>query len=250
MDQEKIGKLIAKLRKEKKLTQEQLGAKLGVNSKAVSKWECGVTTPDISIVNELSNILGITTNELLTGKQDLSIKRYKNLLSCTSNFFKKNKAFMIIIALLFVVNIILCIYFFNNYRQCQLLNFKLNNKDFYLDGYIVNYHQQKLIILKDIKCQSNQNGVESNEKISNLKLSILNEHDIIFSWINSEKFDENGDLKYYYINEITDNFSSVIVESENKNKFYDSNDKFKVVVEYSTKEKVVKEEYNLDVFIN
>ena len=117
MDQEKIGKLIAKLRKEKKLTQEQLGAKLGVNSKAVSKWECGVTTPDISIVNELSNILGITANELLTGKQDLNIKRYKNLLSCTSNFFKKNKVFMIIIALLFVVNILLCIYFFNNYPR-------------------------------------------------------------------------------------------------------------------------------------
>ena len=78
MDQDKIGKLIAKLRKSKKLTQEQLGAKLGVNSKAVSKWECGLTTPDISIVNELAHILGITTTELLDGKQttDINQKTY------------------------------------------------------------------------------------------------------------------------------------------------------------------------------
>ena len=43
MDQEKIGKFIATCRKKKNLTQEELGLKLGLTSKAVSKWECGVS---------------------------------------------------------------------------------------------------------------------------------------------------------------------------------------------------------------
>ncbi len=43
MDQKKIGKLIAVCRKEKKLTQVQLGEKLGVTDKSVSKWETGVS---------------------------------------------------------------------------------------------------------------------------------------------------------------------------------------------------------------
>ena len=68
MDNKKIGALIAKLRKEKQMTQQELGDKVGVGSRAVSKWECGTTVPDISIINELSNILGISPKELLSGK--------------------------------------------------------------------------------------------------------------------------------------------------------------------------------------
>ena len=68
MDQVKIGKLIAMLRKEKGLTQSELGEKVGVSDGAVSKWERGTTCPDISIINTLSKTLGITSDELLTGE--------------------------------------------------------------------------------------------------------------------------------------------------------------------------------------
>lgn len=68
MDNKKIGKLIAKLRKEKELTQQELGDKVGVGFRAVSKWERGLTLPDISIINELSKILGISSDELLSGE--------------------------------------------------------------------------------------------------------------------------------------------------------------------------------------
>lgn len=68
MDNKKIGKLIAKLRNEKELTQQELGDMVGVGFRAVSKWERGLTMPDIGIVNELSQILGITSDELLSGE--------------------------------------------------------------------------------------------------------------------------------------------------------------------------------------
>lgn len=68
MDQVKIGKFIAECRKSKKLTQSELSNKLGVSDRAVSKWERGINMPDASIMLELSKILGITVNELLTGE--------------------------------------------------------------------------------------------------------------------------------------------------------------------------------------
>ena len=69
MNQEKIGKFIAKCRKEQKLTQEQLAEKLNITYKAVSKWETGKGMPDSSIMMDLSNILDITVNELLSGER-------------------------------------------------------------------------------------------------------------------------------------------------------------------------------------
>ena len=69
MEQEKIGKFIAECRKKQNLTQVQLGEKVGVTDKAVSKWESGLRLPDIAILNDLSNILNITTTELLNGKK-------------------------------------------------------------------------------------------------------------------------------------------------------------------------------------
>ena len=69
MNQEKIGKFIAKLRKEKKLTQEQLAEKLGVTSKSISRWENGNTMPDVSLFEPLCKELNITINELLSGEK-------------------------------------------------------------------------------------------------------------------------------------------------------------------------------------
>ena len=65
MDQERFGKFILNLRKEKNLTQNDVAQKLGVTDKAVSKWERGLGCPDISLLVPLSNILGISVNELL-----------------------------------------------------------------------------------------------------------------------------------------------------------------------------------------
>ena len=69
MNQEKIGKFISKCRKEKRLTQSKLGEKLGVSSKAVSKWETGRSMPDISIMQKLCNILDISLNDLFAGEK-------------------------------------------------------------------------------------------------------------------------------------------------------------------------------------
>lgn len=69
MNQEKIGKLIAECRKEKKMTQVELADKLSVTDKSVSKWENGKCLPDVSSYKDLCNILGITLNEFFAGEK-------------------------------------------------------------------------------------------------------------------------------------------------------------------------------------
>lgn len=69
MDQAKIGNFIAAMRKHQNLTQEQLGEKLGVTNKTVSRWETGKYMPDIDKLQELSAILGVSVNELLSGER-------------------------------------------------------------------------------------------------------------------------------------------------------------------------------------
>lgn len=68
MDCVKIGKLIAKLRKEKKLTQKDIADALGIQNKTVSKWECGLGCPDLSLCPELSAILGIEMKQMMEGE--------------------------------------------------------------------------------------------------------------------------------------------------------------------------------------
>ena len=76
MNQTEIGTFIAKCRKEKKLTQMQLAEKLNITDRAVSKWETGKSMPDSSIMLELCEILGITVNELLSGKE-MDVESYE-----------------------------------------------------------------------------------------------------------------------------------------------------------------------------
>ena len=68
MDQYKIGRFIAENRKQKNLTQEMLGEKLGVTNKTVSRWETGKYMPDLDTIPALCGELGITVNELLCGE--------------------------------------------------------------------------------------------------------------------------------------------------------------------------------------
>lgn len=66
---ETFGQRFSRLRKQRGLTQEELGERFGISGQAVSKWENDASMPDISILPELSDVLGVSLNELL-GKEE------------------------------------------------------------------------------------------------------------------------------------------------------------------------------------
>ena len=69
MDAEKTGKLIRELRTEKALTQQELASLLKVSPTAVSKWENGKNLPDISLLEPLSEVLGVSITDLVMGER-------------------------------------------------------------------------------------------------------------------------------------------------------------------------------------
>lgn len=84
MNQVQIGKFIAELRKEKHMTQAELGEKVGVTNKTVSRWENGNYMPDISVMQLLCKTLDISINELISGRHlseiDYKEKAESNLI--------------------------------------------------------------------------------------------------------------------------------------------------------------------------
>lgn len=92
MDMVKMGSFLAELRKENNLTQAELGEKLGVTNKTISRWETGNYMPPVEMLEELSNMYGMTINELLSGKK-LSTEEYKEMAETNIKATLKTSAF-------------------------------------------------------------------------------------------------------------------------------------------------------------
>ena len=78
MDVKKIGAFLAELRKERNLTQDELGMHIGVNNKSISRWENGNYLPPVEMLQILSNTFDVSINEILNGER-ISDNNYKNV---------------------------------------------------------------------------------------------------------------------------------------------------------------------------
>jgi len=78
MDMVKMGMFLAELRKEHNFTQAELGERLGVSNKTISRWETGTYMPPVEMLAELSEIYGLTINELVSGRR-LNVEEYKEM---------------------------------------------------------------------------------------------------------------------------------------------------------------------------
>lgn len=157
----KIGLFIMKLRKEKGFTQNELGNMLNISGKAVSKWERGICAPDISLINDLSNVLGISPTELLAGKKlNIDADKIKkgpleNLILVIIKVLNKNKiiktlAIFVFIIISFIVTFSI-IYTISNYNRCSTYNLYSNNYDFEVDGIIIINNKNSFIMLNKIR---------------------------------------------------------------------------------------------------
>ena len=117
MDCQKIGSFILAIRKEKNMTQKQLADKLHVTDRAVSKWERGLGIPDVSLLSDLSNILGVSINEILAGEKidTLSRKKADKIIIDGIYFYCKSKSIKYFW--------LLCIMLFFFFFSCFLFNF-------------------------------------------------------------------------------------------------------------------------------
>lgn len=116
MDTLKIGQFLKQLRKEQGLTQEQLGEKIGVTNKTISRWENGNYMPPVECLTMLSDLYGLTINEILSGQrleaaafQQAAEDNLKEALSISEQSFKKSEKRLIVSLALSTVLAILII---------------------------------------------------------------------------------------------------------------------------------------------
>ena len=117
MDIESISNIIRTKRKEKNLTQEELASRLKVTEKAISRWETGRGTPDISLLIPLSNELDISVSEILNGKEDDKVNNNIEEIINYIGVSKKKKSKLPLIITIILSIIILFLYLY--YLKCE-----------------------------------------------------------------------------------------------------------------------------------
>ena len=125
IDNEKVGKFIENLRKEKGLTQQDLADILSVSNQAVSKWEGGRNLPDIAIQRAICDTFNITMEELHAGERDIK-KRNK-----TKKIRKENKIFSIALMCIVPVMVFFVVFFIINFRALKIYysNSQITNEE-------------------------------------------------------------------------------------------------------------------------
>lgn len=224
MDLNKIGKFIMTLRKEKGLTQEQLGAKLGVSGKSVSKWERGVNAPDIAILEKLSNELNVSINELLKG--EISDKRIENLIqskttldglkfysdNIKTNFIKK-----LILILCFVIVLFAVTFTITNYGRTSIYSIESNDTKLNIEGYVIFNQQDNKIIINYINYIDEKTGTQIEPVVKSISVMLKSGEQVIL-----QQHDEisEGEILSEMLNKFRTNMSgdnNLIKKKELKN---------------------------------
>lgn len=186
MSYKEIGLFISKKRKELNMTQKELADKLNVTDKAVSKWERGLGCPDISILEVLSNILGVSILELLKGRniegKVIPVVEADDYLKNTINYSKKSLNKKILDLLTIIIIGITSFIVIININHIMYLN-----KEY-------EYDFSNNEILEDInKIENNINTIKNTNNIfDNTDYKNLNE--LLNSYYN--KIINNSILKY------------------------------------------------------
>lgn len=181
MDKYKFGEFIYQKRKARGLTQDELGRRLGVTNKAVSKWEVGETLPDVTIIRKLAEELGVSVDELLT---QTDVKEEQRKVS------KVNKLLLTLVVVLSVLTIgilissICYIDYYKNLEEEFVLN-EENYRDIIKIDPMTSFisEGQSMIITSTYELNNKYYLKEDNE----LNFVILYE-------INYYYYDQNGNL--------------------------------------------------------
>lgn len=189
MEQERIGKCIAKLRKQKGLTQEQFGEKISVTGKTVSKWETGHSLPDILMLKEIATVLDISVSELLSGedmdKDNTKIEVIDSLTISTIKKYNtryKKKIMKISLVILIIVIIFFSLFmYYDNYYDYTVFSVESNNNDFIVDGYVTQNIENTIISINSINYIDNLRGTEKEIRTSEVRVELYSGENFIAS---------------------------------------------------------------------
>lgn len=170
-----LGNKILELRKEKRLSQEQLAEKINVTRQTISNWELGETSPDLNQAKELAKVLNISLDELVGNEiNNIMLQKVSTVADNTSKIKKIVKVILIIIAIMFLFNIISGILYANVGKTSGgsvefTCEYNGEEEDFYFeyvndDFKITDYKKSSKLteIVKDIKKYKSISDLEND----------------------------------------------------------------------------------------
>lgn len=229
MDNNKVGRFIARLRKKKGLTQDELGNMLGISGKSVSKWERGLNMPDISLIYKLSEVFDVDLNQLLNGEDaiksvvdlqneenevnTLKIKSDDKSSIKTKKKSKKRFSFKIIIFLIIIVLFVIAFAFgFHNKGDSYAV--ESSTEGFTVDGKLTIKDNGYVLYVSNISCLFEECLTET---INIAQYSVAINNNVLF---------RSGILDYTSKKEkitLDDYLKSIVIEIHDDYKFYDFN---------------------------
>ncbi len=208
MNQEKIGKFICKIRKEKNMTQQELADKIGVTDRAISKWENGRGMPDLSLISRLCEELNITVNELLSGErlnnQEYQEKFEENIINTLYYSNKKVKSikltFIVCITIVVLTLMTLLVLFGIDINRMR------NNEPVFFSTWGFKYAPPVNLDNVNIETTIKQYLIENDEKHHQneksfvaMKTYLITEDSkdkyFVYAWVLQENYyEENGEI--------------------------------------------------------
>lgn len=189
MNPSKIGTFISLLRKERNMTQQELGDLLGINGKSVSKWERGINCPDISILSEIAKIFDISVEELLDGKR----KKTNGIIKDDGKYFKR-----FLILTIFAILILVIVLIIKTHYQYNVYHIQSETSTIDVDGYIIFNPSNEIFLINKLNYKN-----ELKKTANQLKVILKNNEKELFSFQTNnylEKTDISMLLKEININ--------------------------------------------------
>lgn len=169
MDLNKISNFIKAKRKELNLTQEELAEKLFVTEKAVSRWETGRGTPDISLLIPLSKALKVEIPEILNGEENKKNKNDIEKLIEYNELTKKSK-FNFKIKLIILLYVLSILFFLSYLRVEYNPNIELN---YFIRLFLVVISSILIVIGNRIYANNYVEKIEDKMKVDKLSKTIV-----------------------------------------------------------------------------
>lgn len=183
---------IINLREKRHLTQKALAEKIKVSDRTISKWENGLTVPDLINIRNICKELGVSANSVVLEKKTL-YDYFKDFLHLLSILWKHiyNNIFKVIFAIIFIL---LLIYFINNYNSISMYILNSDNDDItFSNGYYIRSKVRNVLIIDNLKLKN----VDYDPEIDKLNLEL-------YLLVNGDKvvIYENDELEDISINEL------------------------------------------------
>ncbi len=184
---------IINLREKRHLTQKALAEKIKVSDRTISKWENGLTVPDLINIRNICRELGVSANSVVLEKKTL-YDYFKDFLHLLSILWKHiyNNIFKVIFAIIFIL---LLIYFINNYNSISMYILNSDNDDItFNNGYYIRSKVDTILVIDNIKLKN----VDYNEETDSLKMEL-------YLLVNGDKviIYEDDQLEDIFMNELT-----------------------------------------------